>query len=56
MKKRASLMLLPLWLWTILFVILPMGYVLVLSFVSGDAFGIQYVFTLENYKHLFSFT
>ncbi len=54
MKKRASLMLLPLWLWTILFVILPMGYVLVLSFVSGDAFGIQYVFTLENYKHLFS--
>jgi len=54
MKRKNGLMLLPLWLWTVLFVLFPMGYVLVLSFVSGDAFGIEYVFTMENYKRLFS--
>ena len=54
MKKRSIGMLLPLWVWTLLFVVFPMGYILVLSFVSGDAFGIRYVFTLDNYRRLLS--
>ena len=54
MKKRGIGMLLPLWVWTLLFVVFPMGYILLLSFVSGDAFGIRYVFTLDNYRRLLS--
>ena len=33
MKKRGIGMLLPLWVWTLLFVVFPMGYILLLSFV-----------------------
>ena len=52
-KKSAILPLLPLYIVTICLVLLPMLYMLFISFMSrGDGAGIQYVFTVENYRKL----
>ncbi len=54
MKKRGFLGLLPLYLWTLLLVALPMLYVLALSLMrQGERFGVAYEFTLGNYARLF---
>ena len=51
MKKRVMLM--PLYLWTIVFVALPMLYMLAISFVvKGETYGVTNVFTLTNYVDL----
>ena len=53
MKKRPLAALMPLYLWTTLLVLLPMLYVLFLSFMSqGEGVSVDYVFTLANYKAL----
>ncbi len=54
MKKRSGLAALaPLALWTAVMVLFPMGYVLVLSFLTrGESWGVLWRFTLENYKAL----
>ena len=55
-KKSASSLLLsaPLILWTLAFVGVTIGYIVVLSFLkrSPDGFGVLPVFTLENYAKL----
>ncbi len=53
--KRGIWGLLPLYIWTVLLVLLPMGYVLVISFMTrSERFGVEYVFTLANFKNLFA--
>lgn len=53
-EKRFSLALIPLLLFTVVFVILPLVYVLVLSFLSKNAtWGVDKTFTLENYRMIF---
>lgn len=52
--KGGRWMLWPLYLWTILLVALPMGYVLAISFLTrGEVTGATLPFTLENYRRLF---
>ena len=42
-------------IWTFLFVALPLLYVIGITFLEkDDVWGITNVFTLENYKNLFS--
>ena len=44
-----------LYIWTVLFVALPLVYVVVITFLKkGDVWGITDQFTLENYQKLFS--
>lgn len=56
-RKRKSRITLPTWLlivWTTLFVVMPLLYIFVISFMQrGESWGIDYVFTLDNYKNLF---
>ena len=52
MKKKIWA-LIPLYVWTILLVLLPMGYVLVISFATrNERYAVDYIFTFENYKKL----
>ena len=52
--KRKSPALLPLLLFCLLFVILPVLYVVILSFLVKDVtWGVRQEFTLENYKKIF---
>lgn len=53
-KKNASLwMVLPLFLFTLVFVVCPLIYMAALSFaVPGDVRGVVWQFTLENYKKI----
>lgn len=55
MKKRQGIAaLMPLYIWTVAMVVLPMVYVLALSFMeTGDGFGVQGTFTLSNFARLF---
>ena len=51
--KRNTWGLIPLYLCTLLLVVLPMGYVLLLSFMTrNEKFGVDYIFTLQNYRDL----
>lgn len=56
-KKRKWYIAPPTWLlmiWVFLFVFLPLLYVVAISFMErGESWGVQAVFTLENYKMLF---
>ncbi|MDL2206130.1 ABC transporter permease [Eubacteriales bacterium OttesenSCG-928-N13] len=52
-KKGGLLALMPLYLWTLLLVVFPMGYVLVMSFMTkNDQFGVDFILTLGNYIRL----
>lgn len=54
-RGRFSFSVLPLYLWTVCMVLFPMGYVLVLSFLTrGEAFGVIGEVTLANYARIFS--
>lgn len=63
MKKRSArkkntgngrLLLVPIYIFTILFVGLPILYVFLLSFLSrGRVWGVEFSFTLEHYKRIF---
>ena len=55
MKNRKSnwLLLLPMYLFTILFVALPILYMFLLSFLSrAEVWGVDFTFTLDNYKKI----
>ncbi|MEG1605357.1 MAG: ABC transporter permease [Clostridia bacterium] len=57
MKKRGVAALMPLYITTICLVLLPMLYVLALSFLTrGERFGVIGVVTLDNYARLFDAT
>lgn len=44
----------PVSIWMIIFVMLPLIYILVMSFMTRNVYGgIEYTFTLENYKEMF---
>lgn len=48
-------MTLPMYVFTIAFVLGPLVYMLLLSFLTRDeVWGIQYIFTLDNYKNILS--
>ncbi len=53
-RGRSSLfMILPLYLFTLVFVAGPLFYVLALSFASqGEGYGVSWSFTLENYRRI----
>lgn len=44
----------PISIWMIIFVMLPLLYILFISFMSRDVYGnIEYTFTMDNYKEMF---
>lgn len=44
----------PISIWMLIFVLLPMLYILFISFMTRDVYGnIEYTFTLDNYKEMF---
>ena len=54
-KRRIAPTVWLLYIWTVLFVALPLIYVVVITFLKkGDVWGITSEFTLENYKNLIS--
>ena len=55
-KRKDSnwLLLLPIYVFTILFVALPILYMFLLSFLSrAQVWGVDFTFTLDNYKKIF---
>lgn len=53
-KKRMTLAALPLYLFTILFVVGPMLYMLALSFATNKGgYGVEWTLTLDNYRQIF---
>ena len=52
---KNKLFVLPILIFSVLFVILPIIYVIAMSFMQRDElWGVKYIFTLENYKQIFS--
>lgn len=43
----------PMVAWLVLFVVVPLGILVVYSFCTRDDFGVTFEFTLENYKRVF---
>ena len=44
----------PISIWMLIFILLPMLYILFISFMTRDVYGnIEYTFTLDNYKEMF---
>lgn len=53
-RTNATLLTLPMYLYTVVFVLGPLVYMLILSFMSrDDGIGVAAVFTLDNYKNIF---
>ncbi len=54
-QRNATLLTLPMYIFTVVFVLGPLAYMVVLSFLSrGEKWGVEYVFTLDNYKNILS--
>ena len=55
-KERSNrLLVLPIYVFTLLFVGLPFVYLFLLSFLTrAEVWGVDFTFTLENYKRIFS--
>ena len=53
-QRTATLAVLPMYLFSLVFVAGPLVYMLVLSFMTRDGFGFTKVFTLENYRNIFN--
>ena len=52
---KNKLFLIPIIIFSLLFIILPILYVIGMSFMEKDElWGVKYIFTLENYKQIFS--
>lgn len=52
-KSKMGLLLIPMAVFAVLFVAVPLGYVLVLSFLQrGEIFGVKFTFTLSNYARM----
>lgn len=52
-QRTATLAVLPMYLFSLVFVAGPLVYMLVLSFMTRDGFGFSNAFTLENYRKIF---
>ncbi len=53
-RRNATLLTLPLYLFTLAFVLGPLVYMLVLSFMTREGeMGVKAVFTVDNYKNIF---
>ena len=53
-KLNKYLLRIPIYLFTILFVILPLAYMVLISFLTkAKTWGFDFTFTLENYKKVF---
>lgn len=52
-QRTATLAVLPMYLFSLVFVAGPLVYMLVLSFMTRDGFGFTNAFTLENYRSIF---
>ncbi|MGN1346934.1 MAG: ABC transporter permease [Eubacteriales bacterium] len=52
-RRAATLAVLPMYLFTLVFVAGPLVYMLYLSFMTRDGFGFSNAFTLENYRKIF---
>ncbi len=52
-QRTANLAVLPMYLFSLVFVAGPLVYMLVLSFMTRDGFGFSNAFTLENYAKIF---
>ena len=54
-ERNATLLTLPMYIFTIVFVLGPLIYMLILSFLTRDeVWGVKYIFTLDNYKNIFN--
>ena len=54
-SKRNGFLLLPIYVFTLLFVGLPFVYLFLLSFLQrAEVWGVEFVFTFENYKRILS--
>ena len=53
-QRTATLAVLPMYLFSLVFVAGPLVYMLVLSFMTRDGFGFTNAFTLENYRSIFN--
>lgn len=52
---KNKLFLIPIIIFAVLFIVLPILYVIGMSFMEKDElWGVKYIFTLENYKQIFS--
>ena len=53
-KNRWWLLITPLYLFTLLFVLGPMIYMVAVSFATnnGDGYGFRWIFTLDNYRKM----
>lgn len=53
-KNRWGLCILPLYLFTLIFILGPLLYMVAISFAknNGDSYGFQWIFTLENYQRM----
>ena len=52
-QKKSNALLLPLYLFTIIFVFAPLVYMIILSFLQkAEIWGVKNVFTLENYRRI----
>lgn len=52
-QRTATLSVLPMYLFSLVFIAGPLVYMLVLSFMTRDGFGFENAFTLENYRKIF---
>ena len=52
-RRTATLAVLPMYLFSLVFIAGPLVYMLVLSFMTRDTFGFTDTFTLENYRKIF---
>ncbi len=52
-QRTATFAVLPMYLFSLVFVAGPLVYMLVLSFMTRDGFGFTNAFTLENYRSIF---
>lgn len=52
-QRTANLAVLPMYLFSLVFVAGPLVYMLVLSFMTRDGFGFSNAFTIENYAKIF---
>lgn len=54
-RRGGVLSLIPIYVWTVVMVLFPLGYIFILSFLTrGEMFGVVWEFSLENYSRIFS--
>lgn len=52
---NSTLLTLPMYIFTVFFILGPLVYMVVLSFLTrSEGWGVEYIFTLDNYKNIFT--